>query len=226
MQVLSSDNTEARCRIVVLISGNGSNLQAIIDHCGNDQTPAEVVGVISNVPSAFGLERARSAGIEARCLNHREFMSRGAFDAALTTLIEGFRPDLVALAGFMRILSPAFVDQFAGRLMNIHPSLLPDYPGLDTHRRAIADGAREHGATVHFVTQDLDAGPVIIQGRVEVLENDSEHTLAARVHEVEHRIYPEAVRWFASGRLRLADDVTILDGKAISQGALMKIDEL
>jgi len=216
VQVLSSDNTEARCRVVVLISGNGSNLQAIIDHCSGGKIPAELVGVVSNMPSAFGLERARLAGIEAHCLNHREFISRAAFDEALTTVVEDLRPDLVALAGFMRILSPAFVDQFAGRLMNIHPSLLPDYPGLDTHRRAIADGAREHGATVHFVTQDLDAGPVIIQGRVEVLEDDSEHTLAARVHEVEHRIYPEAVRWFASGRLRLEDDVATLDGQPLT----------
>ena len=216
MQVLSSDNINARCRIVVLISGNGGNLQAIIDHCSDGEIPAEVVGVISNVPSAFGLERARLAGIEARCLNHREFISRAAFDKALTTLVEDFRPDLVALAGFMRILSPAFVDQFAGRLMNIHPSLLPHYPGLDTHRRAIADGAREHGATVHFVTQDLDAGPVIIQGRVKICEDDSEHSLAMRVHEVEHRIYPEAVRWFASGRLRLEDAIAILDGQPLT----------
>ena len=216
MQALSSDNIEARCRIVVLISGNGSNLQAIIDHCNDGEIPAEVVAVISNVPSAFGLERARLAGIEARCLNHRQFVSRAAFDEALTVLIEGFRPDLVVLAGFMRILSPAFVDQFAGRLMNIHPSLLPDYPGLDTHRRAIADGAGEHGATVHFVTQDLDAGPVIIQGRVKICEDDSEHSLSLRVHEVEHRIYPEAVRWFASGRLRLEDDVATLDGQPLT----------
>jgi phosphoribosylglycinamide formyltransferase-1 len=216
VQVLSSNNIEACCRVVVLISGNGSNLQAIIDHCNNGETPAEVVAVISNVQSAFGLKRARSAGIEAHCLNHREFMSRGAFDEALTTLIEGFRPDLVALAGFIRILSPSFVDHFAGRLMNIHPSLLPQYPGLDTHRRVIADGAKEHGATVHFVTRDLDAGPVIIQGRVEVGEDDSEHSLETRVHEVEHRIYPEAVRWFASGRLRLQDDVALLDGQPLT----------
>ena len=216
MQALSSDNIEARCRIVVLISGNGSNLQAIIDHCNDGEIPAEVVAVISNVPSAFGLERARLAGIEARCLNHRQFVSRAAFDEALTVLIEGFRPDLVALAGFMRILSSSFVDHFAGRLMNIHPSLLPQYPGLDTHRRVIADGAKEHGATVHFVTRDLDAGPVIIQGRVEVDEDDSEHSLETRVHEVEHCIYPEAVIWFASGRLRLQDDVALLDGQPLT----------
>ena len=216
MQVLSSASIKARCRIVVLISGNGSNLQAIIDHCGNDQTPAEVVGVISNVQSAFGLERARSAGIDAHCLDHREFVSRSAFDEALAVLVEGFRPDLVVLAGFMRVLSPSFVDHFAGRLVNIHPSLLPRYPGLDTHKRAIADAAKEHGATVHFVTRDLDAGPVIIQGQVEVLEDDSEHTLATRVHEVEHRIYPEAVSWFASGRLRLQDDVALLDGQPLT----------
>lgn len=216
VQALSSYNIEARCRIVVLISGNGSNLQAIIDHCNDGEISAEVVAVISNVQSAFGLTRARLAGIEARCLNHQGFISRTAFDEALTTLVEDFRPDLVALAGFMRILSPAFVNQFAGRLMNIHPSLLPHYPGLDTHRRAIADGAREHGATVHFVTQDLDAGPVIIQGRVKVCENDSEHSLSTRVHEIEHRIYPQAVHWFASGRLRLEDDVAILDGEPLA----------
>ena len=216
MQVSSSTNIKASCRIVVLISGNGSNLQAIIDHCGNDQTSAEVVSVISNVQSAFGLERARSAGIDAHCLDHREFVSRSAFDEALATLVEGFRPDLVVLAGFMRFLSPSFVDHFAGRLVNIHPSLLPRYPGLDTHKRAIADGAKEHGATLHFVTRDLDAGPVIIQGRVEVLEDDSEHTLATRVQEVEHRIYPEAVSWFASGRLRLQDDVALLDGQPLT----------
>ena len=216
MQVLSSANIKARCRIVVLISGNGSNLQAIIDHCNSGETLAEVVGVISNVQSAFGLERARLAGIDAHCLSHREFGSRAAFDEALAALVEGFRPDLVLLAGFMRVLSPSFVDHFAGRLMNIHPSLLPRYPGLDTHKRAIADGAKEHGATVHFVTRDLDAGPVIIQGRVEVLEDDSEHTLATRVHEVEHRIYPEAVSWFASGRLRLQDDVALLDGQPLT----------
>ena len=216
MQALSSDNIEARCRIVVLISGNGGNLRAIIDHCNDGEISAEVVAVISNVQSAFGLERARSAGIDAHCLDHREFVSRSAFDEALAVLVEGFRPDLVVLAGFMRVLSPSFVDHFAGRLVNIHPSLLPRYPGLDTHKRAIADGAKEHGATVHFVTRDLDAGPVIIQGQVEVLEDDSEHTLAARVHEIEHRIYPEAVSWFASGRLRLQDDVALLDGQPLT----------
>jgi len=201
---------------VVLISGNGSNLQAIIDHCANGSIPAEVVAVISNVGSAFGLTRAQQAGIAAHCLDHRDFASRSAFDEALGGLVDGFHADLVVLAGFMRILSPSFVDRFVGRLLNIHPSLLPSYPGLDTHQRAIADGAKEHGASVHFVSHDLDAGPVIIQGQVSVLKQDSAQALAARVHEVEHRIYPEAVRWFASGRLVLKDGIALLDGKPLA----------
>jgi len=200
----------------VLISGNGSNLQAIIDHCANGSIPAEVVAVISNVKSAFGLVRAQKVGITTHCLDHRHFASRSAFDAALGVLVDRFHPDLVVLAGFMRILSPSFIDRFVGRLLNIHPSLLPRYPGLDTHQRAIADGAKEHGASVHFVTRDLDAGPVIIQSRLGVLEQDSAKTLAARVHKIEHRIYPKAVGWFASRRLALKDGVVLLDGKPLN----------
>ena len=200
----------------MLISGNGSNLQAIIDRCANGSIRAEVVAVISNVGSAFGLTRAQQAGITTHCLDHRDFANRSTFDGALAALVDGFHPDLVVLAGFMRILGPSFVDRFVGRLLNIHPSLLPCYPGLDTHQRAIADGAKEHGASVHFVTHDLDAGPVIIRGRVNVLKHDSAQTLAGRVHEVEHQIYPEAVGWFASGRLALQDGIAMLDGKPLT----------
>ena len=200
---------------MVLISGNGSNLQAIIDHCTNGSIRAEVVAVISNVGSAFGLTRAQQAGINAHCLDHRDFANRSAFDGELVALVDGFHPDLLILAGFMRILSPSFVDRFLGRLLNIHPSLLPCYPGLDTHQRVIADGAKEHGASVHFVTHDLDSGPVIIRGRVSVLKHDSPQTLATRVQEVEHRIYPQAVEWFAQGRLALEDGVAMLDGKPL-----------
>ena len=199
----------------MLISGNGSNLQAIIDHCTNGSIRAEVVAVISNVRSAFGLIRAQQASITTHCLDHRDFANRSTFDEALAELVDGFHPDLVVLAGFMRILSPSFVDHFVGRLLNIHPSLLPCYPGLDTHQRAITDGAKEHGASVHFVTHDLDSGPVIIRGRVSMLKHDSPQTLATRVQEVEHRIYPQAVEWIAQGRLALEDGVAMLDGKPL-----------
>lgn len=201
-------------RVVVLISGSGSNLQALIDAQGDS---VRVAGVISNVADAYGLERARRAGIPAETLSHRDFADRPAFDQALADLIDRFEPGLVALAGFMRILTPGFVAHYAGRMMNIHPSLLPRFRGLHTHQRALEAGEREHGASVHFVTAELDGGPLIIQARVPVLPDDDPDQLAARVLAEEHRIYPEAVRLFAAGRLRLGPaGETLLDGRPLA----------
>ena len=201
--------------LVVLISGGGTNLQAIIDAASAD-LPVDIRAVISNEADAFGLERARRAGIETRVLDHRAFADREAYDAALAALIEEYKPGLVVLAGFMRILTAGFVRHFHGRMLNIHPSLLPRYRGLDTHARVLAAGDREHGATVHFVTEELDGGPLIVQARVPVLANDDIQTLAHRVLEKEHVIYPAAIRWFAEGRLRLDDHRVTLDGKPLA----------
>jgi len=199
--------------IVVLISGRGSNLQSIIDKARDGSLAVEVRAVISNEPDAFGLERARRAGITTRVLNHRDFKSREDFDDALMALVDGFEPGLVVLAGFMRILTPGFVSHYAGRLMNIHPSLLPEFAGLDTHQRAIDAGVAEHGVSVHFVTPSLDGGPVIIQARVPVRKHDDAEALAARVLEQEHVIYPKAIGWFAEGRLSIDGDRVLLDGE-------------
>ncbi len=199
--------------IVVLISGRGSNLPSIIDKTRDGSLAVEVRAVISNEPDAYGLERARRAGITTRILNHRDFESREDFDDALMALIDGFEPGLVVLAGFMRILTPGFVNHYAGRLMNIHPSLLPEFPGLDTHQRAIDAGVAEHGVSVHFVTPSLDGGPVIIQARVPVRKHDDADTLAARVLEQEHVIYPKAIGWFAEGRLSIDGGRVLLDGE-------------
>ena len=204
---------DAGLPLVVLISGRGSNLQSIIDGAIDGSLPVTIAAVISNEPDAYGLERARRAGIETRVICHRDFESRQQFDAALIENIDVFNPGLVVLAGFMRILTPAFVNHYYGRLMNIHPSLLPEFPGIDTHQRAIDAGVHEHGASVHFVTPELDGGPLIIQARVPVKAGDDADTLAARVLEQEHRIYPQAIKWFAEGRLELKDGRVILDGK-------------
>ncbi len=188
-------------RVLVLISGSGSNLQALID--AQADAPYRIVAVISNVADAFGLERARRAGIPAEVLSHRAYADRAAYDQALVDLIDRYEPGLVVLAGFMRILTPGFVARYAGRMMNIHPSLLPKFRGLHTHQRALDAGESEHGASVHFVTDELDGGPLIVQARIPVLPGDNAETLAARVLTREHRIYPLAVRWFAEGRLGL-----------------------
>ena len=201
-------------RLVVLISGSGSNLQAIIDACAAD-LPARIVAVISNQADAYGLERARRAGISTRVLSHRGYADRAAYDAALQQMIDGFAPDLVILAGFMRILSDPFVAHYRGRMLNIHPALLPDFRGLHTHQRALDAGVDEHGASVHFVTEELDGGPVIIQAKVPVETDDDATRLAARVLEQEHRIYPRAIRWYAEGRLRMQDDRVLLDGRPL-----------
>lgn len=202
--------------IVVLISGNGSNLQAIIDAIRQQALPVQIRAVISSNPHAHGLERARHAGLATQVLDHKHFPDRRSFDAALQAVIDGHQPALVILAGFMRILSAEFVAHYRGRLLNIHPSLLPAFTGLNTHQRSLEAGSAEHGASVHFVTSELDGGPVIIQARVPILPNDSVKDLAQRVLKEEHCIYPLAIRWFAEGRLQLAHDQVILDGHPLT----------
>ncbi len=202
-------------RVVVLISGSGTNLQALID-AASAGAPFRIVAVISNEPDAFGLERARRCGIPTAVVNHRDYPDRPSFETELARAIDIHDPGLLALAGFMRILTPAFVARYLGRMLNIHPSLLPKYRGLHTHERALAAGETEHGASVHFVTAELDGGPVIIQAVVPVLPGDTPQTLAARVLVQEHRIYPVAVRWFAEGRLQLGTDGRVyLDGQPL-----------
>ena len=200
----------ATCNVVVLISGSGSNLQALIDSLGADN-PARIRAVISNRDDAFGLQRAKVAGIATHLVRHKDYADREAFDAALSETIDAYEPDLVVLAGFMRILTPGFVRHYHGRLLNIHPSLLPRHKGLDTHRRALEAGDAEHGCSVHFVTEELDGGPVAIQASFETADGDSVESLTDRVHRAEHVIYPLAMRWFAEGRLRLADQGAMLD---------------
>ena len=207
--------------IVILISGRGSNMEALIAARDAGTLPVNLAAVISNRPAAMGLETAEKAGITAHYIDHKAFAERDAFDAALAECIDSFAPDLVVLAGFMRILSDAFVRHYAGRLMNIHPSLLPAFPGLHTHRRALEEGVRIHGCTVHFVTPALDHGPVIIQAAVPVLDSDDEATLAARVLRQEHRIYPQAVRWFAEDRLRLDNGRVRLAGELADSAVLI-----
>ena len=203
-------------RVVVLLSGRGSNFQAIAEA----QLAVEVVAVISNRPHAAGLKYARSRGIPAVALDHTAHPDRVAFDALLADEIERHRPDLVVLAGYMRILSTAFIARFEGRLLNIHPSLLPMFPGLKTHERALAEGVKIHGCTVHFVTADLDHGPIVIQAAVPVRADDTPDTLAARVLQQEHRIYPQAIRWFAEGRLIKNHGRVNLKGDPTSQSVL------
>ncbi len=203
----------ADCNVVVLISGSGSNLQALIDSIAHDGNPARIVAVISNRADAYGLERAKQAGIATHVLDHKQFDGREAFDAALVEAIDGFDPQLVVLAGFMRILTGGFVRHYEGRLLNIHPSLLPKYKGLHTHQRALEAGDSEHGCSVHFVTEELDGGPLVVQAVVPVESGDTPESLAQRVHSQEHHIYPLAMRWFAEGRLRLGQTGAQLDGK-------------
>ncbi|MFN4327103.1 MAG: phosphoribosylglycinamide formyltransferase [Azonexus sp.] len=207
--------------IVILISGRGSNMEALIAARDAGNLPVNIAAVISNRPDAAGLATAAKAGIVTHYIDHKAFAGREAFDAALAECIDGFVPDLVVLAGFMRILSEGFVRHYEGRLMNIHPSLLPAFPGLHTHQRALDEGVRIHGCTVHFVTPTLDHGPVIIQAAVPVLDSDDEASLAARVLRQEHRIYPQAVRWFAEGKLRLDKGRVRLAADPASDGALI-----
>ncbi|OOE32387.1 phosphoribosylglycinamide formyltransferase [Salinivibrio kushneri] len=200
-------------RIVVLISGSGSNLQALIDSV--HQQHAQIAAVVANKANAYGLTRAEHAGIPAQVVANTDYASREEYDAALIRALDAYQPDLVVLAGFMRILTPGFVAHYAGRMLNIHPSLLPKYTGLHTHQRAIDAGDTEHGTSVHFVTEELDGGPVVLQARVPIFEDDDAESVAARVQQQEHRIYPLVVRWFVDGRLKMAEDSAWLDGQTL-----------
>jgi phosphoribosylglycinamide formyltransferase-1 len=207
----------AKIRLVVLISGRGSNLQAVLDGAQRGELPVDICAVISNRPGAYGLERARQYGAKALSLDHKAYPDRVSFETALRQLIDAHRPDLVVLAGFMRVLNADFVNHYRGRMLNIHPSLLPKFRGLHTHERAIAAGEAEHGASVHFVIPELDSGPVILQARVPVFPGDDPASLAARVLEQEHRIYPLAIRWFAEGRVRLQGEQVLFDGQPLTR---------
>jgi len=193
--------------IVILISGRGSNMQALLTANANYR----IAAVISNRADAGGLDFAQAHGIPTAVVSHRDHPDRDSFDAALAQVVDGFRPDFVILAGFMRILTAGFVTRYQGRLINIHPSLLPSYTGLHTHARALQDGVKIHGCTVHFVTPDLDHGPIIIQAAIPVLADDTEHTLSARVLHEEHRVFPQAVRWLCAGQIELSKDGKVVN---------------
>jgi len=217
---------QVETRVAVLISGEGSNLQALIDAARARSLGARIAVVVSNRGAARGLERARNAGIDALHVPAAGGATREAYDAALAAALAPYSPDLLVLAGFMRILTAAFVETHAGRMLNIHPSLLPAYTGLDTHRRVLEARERRHGATVHFVTAQLDAGPAILQYRLAVRGTDTAETLAQRVHVGEHIILPQAVQWFAAGRLRLAAGSVMLDGQPLSQPVVVDEEEV
>ena len=212
------------CRTAILISGSGTNLQSFIDRVASGALNIELVLVFSNRPDAYGLSRAGDAGIETACIAHGEFPDRESFDRAVAEKLDQYQPDLVILAGFMRILSPWFVDHYAGRVLNIHPALLPAYPGLDTYERVLAAGDEWHGSTVHFVTDELDGGPRILQGRLRVDPNETADGLCARVQAVEHQIYPEAASWIAAGRLEFKDGAARLDGKELQDPVVMDFE--
>lgn len=212
-QVSPQPPASAARRFVILVSGRGSNMRAIVQAALAGACPANIVAVIGNRADSAGLAWAADAGIPTAVVSHRDHDSRESFDAALSAEIDRFTPDYVLLAGFMRILTTGFVDHYRGRLINIHPSLLPMFPGLATHAQALSAGVRVHGCSVHFVTPVLDHGPILAQGAVPVLDDDTETSLAARVLEVEHRLYPLVVRWLAEGRVRLDGNRVIVDGE-------------
>lgn len=213
--------SDAPAAVVILISGRGTNLQAILDAIRAATLPIVIRAVISNNPEAEGLRHARAAGVPTEIIDHRAYSERAQFDAALVQAIDRHAPRLVLLAGFMRILGDAFIRHYAGRLLNIHPSLLPDFKGVNTHARALAAGAHQHGASVHFVTSDLDGGPVIVQASVPVRADDNAATLGARVLEQEHRIFALAIRWCVAGRLTVRDGRVLLDGETRPEQALV-----
>jgi len=211
----------ARKRVGILISGRGSNMAALIRAAAADDYPAEIALVVSNEPSAAGLAHASSQGIATAVVDHRKFADREAFGRALDETLQEAKVDIVCLAGFMRMLSTPFVQKWSGRMLNVHPSLLPAFKGLDTHARALAAGVKIHGCTVHFVAPELDSGPIIVQAAVPVLEHDDEERLAARVLAEEHRIYPAALRWLAEGRLAIDGGRVSINGAAAAEGAAL-----
>jgi phosphoribosylglycinamide formyltransferase-1 len=207
--------------LVVLISGSGTNLQAIIDACGRGEIPAQVTAVVSDKPDAFGLRRAERAGIETRILSASGFTDRESYDRALGDMLEQLEADLVVLAGFMRILTAGLVERWAGRMLNIHPSLLPAYRGLHTHQRVLDAGESFHGTSVHFVTEELDGGPVIAQARLAISPADTAETLNQRIQALEHRMYPRVIGWYAEGRLKMVGDAVEIDGR-ILEGPIVR----
>ncbi len=212
--------TDGTFSLAVLISGNGSNLQAIIDGCADGQIDATIHCVISNVADAYGLQRARQAGIPTHSLAHGDYPDRSLYDAELARLLDGYGVELIVLAGFMRILGAPFINKYAHRIINLHPSLLPRHKGLDTHARVLEAGDKVHGASVHFVTADLDSGPVISQASIPVEADDTAETLQYKVHGLEHEILPRVVGWFAQHRVELVDGQVLLDGSVIEQPVL------
>jgi phosphoribosylglycinamide formyltransferase-1 len=203
------------CKTAVLISGSGSNLQSFIDKVASGEIDLDLCVVFSNKPDAYGLKRAQEAGIATECLEHGAYPDRETFDRAVADILDGYSPNLIVLAGFMRILSPWFVNHYEGRVLNIHPALLPAYPGLDTHQRVLDAGDKWHGSTVHFVTEVLDGGPLILQGRLPVDPNETADALCARVQALEHQIYPQAADWFGNGRIEFRNGTTWLDGEVL-----------
>jgi phosphoribosylglycinamide formyltransferase-1 len=212
------------CRTAILISGSGTNLQAFIDAVASDDLDLDLRVVFSNTPDAYGLERAEKAGIPTACVRHGDYPDRETFDRAVIAELDQYEPELIILAGFMRILSPSFVNHYKGRVLNIHPALLPKYPGLNTHQRVIDAGDEWHGTTVHFVTEELDGGPRILQGRLRVQAGQSADELQTRVQAIEHRIYPEAAGLVGSGRVVFRNGETWIDGKLAAEPLLKSYD--
>jgi phosphoribosylglycinamide formyltransferase 1 len=212
----------ARKKVAVLISGRGSNMVALVEAAKDENYPAEIVLVVSNQPDAAGIYYARRSGIAANVINHRDYgKDREAFERALQAVLESSGIEIVCLAGFMRLLTPWFVDRWQGRMRNIHPALLPAFKGTETHARALAAGVKTHGATVHFVSADMDSGPIVCQGAVPVLEGDTEAKLAARVLAAEHKIYPLALKWLAEGSLRITDGQCFIEGSRVPEGVIV-----
>jgi phosphoribosylglycinamide formyltransferase-1 len=216
----------SRCKTAILISGSGTNLQAFIDAVEDGSLDLELAVVFSNNPDAYGLERAEQAGIPTACIQHADFLNRESFDHAVIAELDRFKPELLILAGFMRILSPSFVAHYSGKILNIHPALLPLYPGLNTHQRVLDAGDTWHGSTVHFVTEELDGGPRILQGRLAVVAGETADELATRVQAIEHRIYPEAAGWVGSGKVMFRDGECWVDDRLAEEPPIQTFSKI